>query len=43
MGKFLNTPLLLRFLQETFSGDRKCFSDRGCRSFHISQETRMRV
>ena len=43
MAKFLKTPLLMRFLAEVFAGDRKCFSDRGCRSFHISPETRARV
>ena len=43
MTKFFKTPHLMHFLEEVFAGDRKCFSDRGCRSFHISPETRVRV
>lgn len=43
MANFLKTPQLMHFLEEVFAGDQKSFSDRGCRSFHISPETRARV
>ena len=43
MAKFLKTPLVMSFLAEAFGGDRKCFSDRGCRRFHVSPETRKKV
>ena len=43
MAKFLKTPLLMHFLRDVFAGDQKCFSDRGCRAFHISPETRSKV
>ena len=43
MAKFLKTPLIMSFLQEAFAGDKKWFSVRGCRRFHISPETRARV
>ena len=41
--KFLKTPQIMSFLCETFASDRKYFSVRGCRGFHISPETRARV
>ena len=43
MAKFVKTPQLMHFLAEVFAGDQKRFSVRGCRSFHISPETRAKV
>lgn len=43
MTNFHKTPLLMHFLAEVFAGDEKRFSDRGCRRFHVSPETRARV
>ena len=43
MKNYLKTPQVMSYLMETFASDRKFFSVRGCRSFHISPETRARV
>ena len=40
---FLKTPQTMAFLKEALASDRKYFSVRGCRSFHISPETRAKV
>ncbi len=43
MKNFLKTSQVMSYLMEAFASDRKFFSVRGCRGFHISPETRARV
>lgn len=43
MRKFLKTSTLMHFLAGVFNGDKRTFSDRGCRAYHISPETRAKV